>query len=326
MKTNENEKKLKKAIIKSTNAIRKKYRDLHQQRLNSDEEFRLQYKPLIDPLNKLTKNKEELLGSESKLKPIAETTFDEINPFPDEETPKQIKKNKIGRKLNFDESAEDFSTNFGDDPFERIDEANSGNHAPASGSRSRRTNNVASLESLSDCLNVVNANKHDPKFGVRQLRNNYVIGRDVVNFNNGKIGVKNKEFDLTKGLKNLLFLKTPNVSDCTSKDFDAYKNILILTNAHKKFYDQNEKLLTKCKVKKYKEIILPLFKVGASMQTDFMLVNKNKKKIEYTYWDNPNELIDRLRLLLSSKSAGHSGHNNEIISIIEELREVDIIF
>lgn len=44
-----------------------------------------------------------------------------------------------------------------------------------------------------------------------------------------------------------------------------------------------------------------------------------------SYWNDPNELVDRLRLLISSKSAGHTGHNNEIISIIEELREANII-
>lgn len=45
----------------------------------------------------------------------------------------------------------------------------------------------------------------------------------------------------------------------------------------------------------------------------------------YTYWNDPNELVDRLRLLISSTSAGHSGHQNEIVSIIEELREANII-
>lgn len=44
-----------------------------------------------------------------------------------------------------------------------------------------------------------------------------------------------------------------------------------------------------------------------------------------TYWDDANELVDRLRLLVSSTSAGHTGHSNEIISIIEELREANLI-
>lgn len=43
------------------------------------------------------------------------------------------------------------------------------------------------------------------------------------------------------------------------------------------------------------------------------------------YWNDLNELVDRLRLLVASTIAGHTGHNNEIISIIEELREADIV-
>ena len=43
------------------------------------------------------------------------------------------------------------------------------------------------------------------------------------------------------------------------------------------------------------------------------------------YWDDPNELVDRLRLLISSTTAGHNNHNNEIISLIEELKEANII-
>lgn len=55
-----------------------------------------------------------------------------------------------------------------------------------------------------------------------------------------------------------------------------------------------------------------------------MQYNRNQD-ISYTYWDDPNELVERLRLLVASKSAGHSGHRNEIMSIIEELREANII-
>jgi len=43
------------------------------------------------------------------------------------------------------------------------------------------------------------------------------------------------------------------------------------------------------------------------------------------YWDNPNELVDRLRLLVASKSAGNTGVSNEIISIFEELLEAGLI-
>lgn len=45
----------------------------------------------------------------------------------------------------------------------------------------------------------------------------------------------------------------------------------------------------------------------------------------YIYWDDPNELVNRLRLLIASTHAGHNAHHNEISSIIEELREAGIV-
>lgn len=47
---------------------------------------------------------------------------------------------------------------------------------------------------------------------------------------------------------------------------------------------------------------------------------------EYVYWDDPNELVERLKLLMASQNAGHTGHLNEINSIIEEMWERRIIY
>ncbi|WP_206737881.1 hypothetical protein, partial [Klebsiella pneumoniae] len=49
------------------------------------------------------------------------------------------------------------------------------------------------------------------------------------------------------------------------------------------------------------------------------------KNIEYVPWNNPNKLVDRLRLLISSQLAGNTSHSNEINLIINELREAKII-
>lgn len=48
--------------------------------------------------------------------------------------------------------------------------------------------------------------------------------------------------------------------------------------------------------------------------------------MDYIYWDDPNELVDRLRLLIASQAAGNTSHTNEIFSIIEELREGEIVY
>ena len=56
-----------------------------------------------------------------------------------------------------------------------------------------------------------------------------------------------------------------------------------------------------------------------------LTLKMNRHKTDYVYWDYVNELVDRIRLLVASTAAGHTGHNNEIISIIEELKEANII-
>ena len=54
-----------------------------------------------------------------------------------------------------------------------------------------------------------------------------------------------------------------------------------------------------------------------------MILNNNK--IDYVHWDDPNELMDCFWLLDASCQAGHNTHDNEILSIIEELRETGFI-
>jgi len=53
-----------------------------------------------------------------------------------------------------------------------------------------------------------------------------------------------------------------------------------------------------------------------------MLVKPDYKP-EYMYWDDPNELVERLRLLTASYQAENTAHSNEIMSILEELREAN---
>ena len=51
-----------------------------------------------------------------------------------------------------------------------------------------------------------------------------------------------------------------------------------------------------------------------------------KKPYRYMYWNDPNELIERLCFLHASKRAGNTSHGNEIRAIEEELREANIIY
>lgn len=65
---------------------------------------------------------------------------------------------------------------------------------------------------------------------------------------------------------------------------------------------------------------------GMKPPLDFNFIPYNvNNRIVYEYFDDPNELCDRLRLLVSSKMGGNSNHMQEINSIIEELRELGCI-
>jgi len=48
----------------------------------------------------------------------------------------------------------------------------------------------------------------------------------------------------------------------------------------------------------------------------------NDNKIDYIHWDNPNELMDCLRLLDASRRASNNAYNNDSV---EELRKADLI-
>ena len=146
----------------------------------------------------------------------------------------------------------------------------------------------------------------------------------------------------TRGLYELLFMRIPNVRTYTDADIHSYRRILLSTNAHKRNHSPSKRTLGN-KGYKYKKIISTIIggvrtsgigrvrgrgsgadgadtRQGRGLPIDeSMTVTDNA--IDYVYWDDPNELVDRLRLLMASRAAGHTGHDNEIASIVEELRE-----
>lgn len=284
------QKSVKKALIKSSNAIKRKYRELHRERLILGEKVREKYEPIINPLNQLVSNN------------------------------KKITQNKNNESLNITQQDgkddDDFETEIAPEHnINSITEGNS-NHTSSSSSSSSSTND------LEEHLEQVNQKSplYDATYGIRKYRQSYMIGKNVVKFDSGNLYVKKQSFTLTNGLKNLLFLKEP--SGFSESDLQAYKDILNLTKISGKYSLKRANQTSKDS--KFVKIIQPLYIDGSGIQLDFMRENR-KKKIEYTYWDDPNELVERLMLLISSQQAGHTGHDNEIISIIEELREADII-
>lgn len=73
------------------------------------------------------------------------------------------------------------------------------------------------------------------------------------------------------------------------------------------------------------EDLIKFEKSSINSKSGFGLYKNILPNTQIVYYDDPNELVIRLNLLSSSQNAGNTGVNNEIISILEELRERNLI-
>lgn len=177
----------------------------------------------------------------------------------------------------------------------------------------------------------------DEKYGVREVDGDLMIGDAKVRFEGSNIIIGKFTYRATKGLLELLFKKKPGKFQYA--DAKNYKFILNDTNAARVDYDPTRKYAAS-KYYKYATIVKPIVQgkkpdvwwtrtwktgLGLSKKLPLRKIVVPKSIVEYKHWNDVNELCGRLKLLVASKDAGHTGHDNEITSIIEELLEAKII-
>lgn len=178
-------------------------------------------------------------------------------------------------------------------------------------------------------------NKFDFTYGVRYDidSNELKIGNSPIQLDGKDLIIGGLTYKGTPGLYELLFKKHP--VGFTGGDRITYLNIVKRTNAHRINFSAEGRIKGNGSYK-YKHIISALNTQAPtprkSQTTSLrrrlgygMLMEASDSPIDYVHWDDPNELVERLRLLVASQTAGHTGHTNEIASIIEELRESKII-
>lgn len=158
-------------------------------------------------------------------------------------------------------------------------------------------------------------------------KNEFRMGNKKVDFegNNFVIfaGKSKVEYGLTPGLLELLFKAHPNEKLIDAGDKKMYKDALSYTSAHKRYYDPTQQIVGS-RGNKYKTLIKPQLTFKTKKRGKGVLTVTNKR-IEFVPWKDPNTLVERLQLLTASQMAGHTGHNNEIASIIDALRKAAII-
>lgn len=169
----------------------------------------------------------------------------------------------------------------------------------------------------------------DVPFGIRPDHGKLMMGSALVTITDEQITVGRVKFKKTPGLMELLTKRSPELSFITKEDTKNYKFMLLETNVHRRDFDPSKPIKSN-KGKKYLTVIKPLF--GDCTSTDHKVqgsglpvLKKWKKNIDYVYWDDPNELVERPKLFIASQDAGNTGLDNEILSIIEEHNESGLL-
>lgn len=294
-----------KNVIKARNAIRKKFKALKTGKMETETQLEETFKPITSSLKELK--------NVVKLEPKDET---KVEPKEEMYTPPSYKYLKMEQP-----SEEDISNEAA-----AADETISDTSIHSS---SFKKPSISELMKRYQQLIIFNSNDIDKNYGVHYntTEDTWKMGNSSFEFGDDVIIINKKPYTATEGLLELLFMKKP--TSYTKNDLNNYYSILNNTNVHRRDYDATQQI-SGSRTYKYKNIIKKLIDESKKKQKSTPHKGKGimripKTNIDYLYWDDPNELVDRLRILIASQQAGNNSHNNEIISIIEELREAEII-
>jgi len=168
-------------------------------------------------------------------------------------------------------------------------------------------------------LSSYGKDKLDHVYGVRaDGTGGMAIGDSKITFTTTRVYVKGKQFDATPGLMELLFMQVPKTDFIGKDDLRNYKEILFLTNAHRQQYSA-EKPVNTNRGKKYVNVISVILKPEGDT------VGSGLPSLMTVAYDDVNEVVNRLRILVLSKGAGHSGHDGEIDYLTDMLRTNGVI-
>lgn len=334
---------LKRKLVEATDAVRQKYRTLKSQISDSKYGLTEFYEPVTTQLKSIA----ESVSKKPKLTPevtlsstpinYEETSEDSLEKQPISERDR-IKQLKLDDSI-FPPSPESVASSSAE--YTTPDFTTTAVDQRKLTFSSSPTERKRSHSLIMDYLDMLKQNDKeiDGSFGVYiNTDNKYQMGDSYVRFPPREIVLWKKtkkatKYPVSEELLDVLFLKQPkallNVGEISDETKDIYRKLLLESNTlYKKF---NPKLpLKRGYTQKYKKIIKPLIEAkGDGLRISKLPIEKsykNNRHIEYIYWNNARELINRLRLLHASKLAGNTGHDNEILSIIEELREEGIIY
>uniref|UniRef100_A0ABD2W7D5 DUF8207 domain-containing protein n=1 Tax=Trichogramma kaykai TaxID=54128 RepID=A0ABD2W7D5_9HYME len=324
----EREQRIHYELVKSREAIRRKALMLKRGRDETEKTITEKFKPIIKPLNKLVTLEEENSQPVNKKKKLLQRTVKSEQNLKAEDSDDESRNDQTLKLENIKEES-----SISEEESDAMTEDENYEDAAASITDGED-------EMTRDYLNLVKiqSNELDKLYGIRMQTDEYYLGKSPVSIDGDKLYIGNEPYIKSKGLLELLFKKNPDPKHITKTDTVAYEKILDSTNVHRKGFADNGDL-RKHNSKKFEYIIEPLFKSGSGLSPRYKVVKRGygllpRYKVakrhdslkDFVYWNDPNELVDRLRLLVAERSAGNNAHDIEITSIVEELREDGYIY
>ena len=163
---------------------------------------------------------------------------------------------------------------------------------------------------------AANKKSVDTTFGINSKDGVFYIGDKPITIDGDNVTVGDTTYAGTPGLWELLTMAEPNASIYEFDDLEKYAEILQKTNAIS--HPGKPSKPKSSKSKKYTEIIRPIWNrmVGPSV---------GKGVATVVIPQDPNALVEMLKLRKASFNAGNTGVRNEIISICDELLRQDVI-
>ena len=154
-------------------------------------------------------------------------------------------------------------------------------------------------------------NEADKTYGLYDKGGKFYIGEKLAIIVDNDLVVGRDEYEGTPGLWELIVSKEPK--NYNEKDYENYARLMIRTNAlRQKKYPNRPRSADS---NKWRDILSP--------------ISYNREKYEgkgvVVIPSDPNALLERLDLLLSSQEAGHTGVGNELVSICDELKRQGVL-
>lgn len=332
------DKRLVSELLKTRQAVKRKYESLKSDMVQSQLQFTEQFKPISQPLKELIAS---IKTDGFKTNDIIKTEISEIKNLPQQQTPSKPREKKGTSQPQFlnaeviAESAPELDLQDNESLDVDMPDEQSFREATEYVERMMKPEILNSYleqfqglarQYIADMIHDTN-DKFDLKYGVRfdMESDNFSIGNKKLEFEDQDMyimdGGNKVVYKGTPGFYELMFKKKP--LGYNNKDLENYRDIVQRSAANHKNYDPTSSISGNVGAK-YTKVVRPLMAPRAPRRGTGLLY-VNNKKVEFVPWKNPNTLVDRLKILIASQAAGHTGHNNEIVNIISALKNAKII-